>query len=635
MAIMRNLLAPGFLLCTSLGAQTIATPDVRLEPHGGKTTFQIGEPIQLDLVISNPTGLPMMVNATDYGDNSDPVEITPKAGWIAWQGQSGHDYAIMSDLGTQPVRIPIRVDQVAIFRTPGHYDVRVTENRVQGGADLMHLSRTEAITTNSIGLNVEAMPESREAEIVNGVEADLSNAGNGRSGARMRKAAVVRLAALQGNVALAEKIRLLVAEQEDFRGVATEAWATTANLKRQLELIEAAWHDPKIVPAYDMPNAMDETRRLLAGLPLRGWQMGVATHKPDELEQRLGAAHQQDMVDLLNSMPQRTGESRRDAAYFLVEFSGLPASDQARAREYAVEEFPQMNDLSQHMILETARPPVRDSRLLPSLKALLDKNPADKDALAAYLDIAPDEAAPYVVRAVCAPGGPPPIDAVEKVKEDRLAKVDDCLLPLLEGSAANNAGTPIKPTNSGRATFVWKQRVTLAARFGSPALLPAVETSGAQQLAANPNDSGIGGALLAAEMRDNAGAALQRLQRGMPSAISWYETDKVFESAHQPFPPSILTWLRSQVLTASDETAGNAAYQLSVGGTKEDRKIIEQRLMKLRSGSPDSSGAKPSMAEANLVSALFRATAWTLTPEDRASITQGCLTDSCRGYAKH
>lgn len=149
MAIVPSLLAPGFLLCAILSAQTTATPDVRLASRR-ETTFQIGEPIRLDLVISNPTGSLMTVNATDYGDNSDPLEITPKAGWIPWQSQSGHDYAAMSQLGAQPVRIPIRVDQVATLRAAGHYDVRVTENRVQGGADLIHLSRSETITTNPL-----------------------------------------------------------------------------------------------------------------------------------------------------------------------------------------------------------------------------------------------------------------------------------------------------------------------------------------------------------------------------------------------------------------------------------------------------------------------------------------------------
>lgn len=89
------------------------------------------------------------------------------------------------------------------------------------------------------------MPASREVEIVSGVEADLANAGNDRDGVHMRKAAVVRLAALQGEIALEEEIKLLVAEQEEFRSVATEAWATTLDLERQLGLIEAAWHDPR------------------------------------------------------------------------------------------------------------------------------------------------------------------------------------------------------------------------------------------------------------------------------------------------------------------------------------------------------------------------------------------------------
>ena len=637
MAPKRILVAAGFLLSACLRAQTVVQPEVRLEPHNGKTSFQIGEPIRLDLVISNPSDVPMMVNATDYGDNSDPVEITPKTGWIAWQGQSGHDYASMNQLGTQPVRIPIRVDQVAIFRMPGHYEVRATENRVQVGGDLTHLSQGTALTTNAVGLDLEAMPESREAEIVRGVKSDLANAANDRLGARLREAAVRRLAALQGNIALQEKVKLLIAEQDDFRSVASQAWATTIDLKRQLELIEAAWRNPQIDPAYDMPSAMDETRRLIAGLPLRGWQMVVAPQKPNAVEQQLSNAHRQDMIDLLNSMPQRTGESRRDAAYYLVEFGGLPEADQARARNYAVEEFAGMDDVGQHMLLETARPPLRDSRLLPTLRALLDHAPADKDALAAYLDLAPDEAAPYVIRSICAPGGPPLIDTFQKVKEDRLPQVDACLLPLFQEQTSGTSTTTAitKPKNTGQANFMWKQRVTLAARFGSPTLLPSIENSGTQQLVTNPNDSGISGALLAAEIRDDPKAALVRLQKGTHPTLSWYETNKVFESAQRPFPPLIEGWLRNQVQTANDDGAAQAAYELSIAGTADDRTIIEQRLANLRLRAAASSSEKPSMVEANLVSSLFQAKAWVLTPEDRAAVTQGCLTDGCRAYSKH
>jgi hypothetical protein len=295
-----------------------------------------------------------------------------------------------------------------------------------------------------------------------------------------------------------------------------------------------------------------------------------------------------------------------------------------------------MDDTSQHMLLETPRPPFRDPHLLPVLRTLLDRNPADKAALAAYLDLAPEQATPFLVRAVCAPEGPPLIDAFAKVQEDRLPQVDACLLPLLQGQKpASPTVTSVGPANNtGRANFVWKHRVTLAARFGTSALLPVIEKSGARQLAANPNDTGVTGALLAAEMRDDPNAALVRLQHGLTSALSWFETGTVFEAARRSFPPVVEAWLRDQVLTGSDDAAGQAAYELSIGGTAADRPVIEQRLAKFRLHVPDAGIGRSSMAEANLVSALFNAKAWTLAPEERATVTQGCVTDACRGFAK-
>jgi len=62
-----------------------AMPDVRLEPHDGKTVFYLGEPIQLDLVFENHTGSPATLNTTIYGDLSEKVEITPATDWFQWQ----------------------------------------------------------------------------------------------------------------------------------------------------------------------------------------------------------------------------------------------------------------------------------------------------------------------------------------------------------------------------------------------------------------------------------------------------------------------------------------------------------------------------------------------------------------------
>ncbi len=626
-----------WLSAVCVHAQTASQPEIHLEPHTGKTTFQIGEPILLDLVISNPTATPMTVNDIDYGDNSDPVEVSPAVGWIAWQGQSNHDYGSVNRLGSVPVRIPVRVDQAVIFRQPGHYDVRVTEQRVQDASDFSHQRLYPKTVTNSVGIDLEQMPEPREAEIVRGVQSDLTNATNDRAGARLRRAAVTRLAALQGDIALEEKVKLLIAEQDDFRGVETEAWATTRDLPRQLELIQAAWRDPHVAPAYDMPRAMDETRLMIAGRPLSGWKMVGAPSKPDAIGKKLADAHQQDMLDLLHSMPSRKGENRRDAAYYLAEFGGLPEAEQARARDYAIDEFPHMNSIAQHMLLQTARPSFRDARLLPTLRSLLDHDPADAEALTAFLDLSPDEAMPYVVRAVCAQRGPPLIGTFAKVKDDRIPAVDACLASLLQGTLLNvAAGTSAAPVRDARTDiFTWTQRVVLAARFATPGLLPVIESSGAQQLQTHPDSSEATAALVTAEMRDKPKAAVMRLQRSPSSLYAWFQANQVFESAHRPFPPDVSEWLRTQVLDGSDDAAGQAAYELSIGGTAEDRSVIESRLAKFRLDASASSRENASMEEENLVAALFGGKTWKLTREEREAVTQGCLYDGCRRYAPH
>ena len=120
----------------------------------------------------------------------------------------------------------------------------------------------------------------------------------------------------------------------------TEARATTRDLKRQLDLLETAWHNPKITPVYDIPDALDETRRLLARRSLAGWQMAVAAAEPDAsraaARSRSSTGHGRP-VELDAAANGR--KPPQCPEYFLVEFGGLPETDQALARGYAVEEL--------------------------------------------------------------------------------------------------------------------------------------------------------------------------------------------------------------------------------------------------------------------------------------------------------
>jgi hypothetical protein len=89
------------------------------------------------------------------------------------------------------------------------------------------------------------------------------------------------LAALQGDVALIAKVRLILAGDFEMRRIMREALASTRNLPLQLSLLEDAWKDPTISPVYDMPAALRETRALTRGQTLPGWTFSVPFPDPD------------------------------------------------------------------------------------------------------------------------------------------------------------------------------------------------------------------------------------------------------------------------------------------------------------------------------------------------------------------
>jgi len=366
-----------FVLTGSLSAHEIpvqiaagSEPEVQLEARDGKTQFYVGDRIELELVFRNTTPDSYALNITDYGDIADEVEITPASGWTQWQGQSAHDYEGVTSLGSADLRVPIVLNQGFVFREPGHYEIRVKTKRLRLGGDRL-------VTTNAVGIDLVPMHADVELEQVKSLMSVIGSAWTDTQGySKARREAVERLAALQGDVALIAKVRLILAEDLEMRRVTREALASTRNLPLQLSLLEDAWRDPTISPVYDMPAALQETRALMRGQTLPGWVMFGSAPEPLAAEE-----HQADMEDLLRSLPLRTGQNRADAAYYLMMDRTLPAADLAVAKPVALAEFARMNDMQQHMLLEAAWPAIRDVSLTSALRAMLDRSPTDKDAI--------------------------------------------------------------------------------------------------------------------------------------------------------------------------------------------------------------------------------------------------------------
>lgn len=599
-------------------------PIVHLEAHDGKTSFYLGEPIRLDLVFENHTGASLAINGSIYGDLSEKVEITPQTGWFQWQTQSGHDFYTETELEDRPIRIPVQLDEGILFREPGQYRIQITTSRFMGSAT--------PITTNQLTISLRPMPREVEAAKLAEIRAQLaapptqchclSN--------DPRHQALRQLATLPSDEALAEKIRLLNSGDEDFRQLYREAFATTHNLQKQQALLEQSWSDPNRIPQYDTPDALAETRRLLAGQGLGGWQMAAGAESSDPVNEQIQAAFRSDMTALLDSMPARQGESRIMAAYLLILFGGLTDAQHARAVDYAVEEFPSMDDVEQHMILEMQHSPLRDPRLVPHLRQMLAAHPADNDVAAALLAIAPADSTEWIVAAVCAPDGIVRLPAFKDAKADRIPQVDSCLAPLL--------AVPPKP---GRDVQEWKERATSAARFATAAILPALHqgwdhpgqpgapfTDGAQQ----------DGAALAILLRNDPAGAVRLLTQksasGTFDGMLFYESSEVYEQIQQPFPAPVLAWLRTRLATGTDALARTAAYALSIGGEASDAARVEHRLEDLHTRYQGQQlPGEAQRTELELASVLGESSSRLFLEEsERHRLSQLCMTDQCRSY---
>jgi len=290
-----------------------SSPTVRLEPHDGKTQFLLGEEIQLDLVFQNNGTASIPLNNIDYGDIAEKVDITPATGWFQWRGRSGHDYLSNTPLTNKEIRIPIHLNQGFVFREAGHYDITVTTNRLHS-----------AMTTNTIGIDLAPMSPDAEQTLVRTLVAEISSTTPDNCYCRThmddtpRKQAIRHLAALQGDDALQAKVNLILEQDEDMRGEAPEALASTRNLALELKLLEAAWADPHHDPVYDLPHELQQVRALLRGQGEPGWGLSGPAIKPTPDSITIARDHAADMDILIHSLPVRNGQSRADAAYQLL-----------------------------------------------------------------------------------------------------------------------------------------------------------------------------------------------------------------------------------------------------------------------------------------------------------------------------
>ncbi len=595
-----------------------AGAEVRLESENGRTQFKLGEPIKLELVFTSRTkGL--SVNVTNYGDMAEVVNVTPADGWFRAHGQSGHDYSTATPLGDEPIRIPVLLNQGIIFQRPGRFEISVTTGR-------LGVQRT----TNSISIEILPADDREEAELVRSLSSQIANT-RGKS----RHEAAGQLAFLGGDEAVRAKIFWLAkgnagdsAQREMMDGL-----ASSRNLELQLELLDAVWRDVHHVPDSSLLSAMQQTRAFMRKQTLPGWQM-VVMPQTDPASKIANEERQRDVSEIVETLPQRTGNNRRDAAYFLMECSGLSKEDEAKVRSVVLEEFRRMDPLAQAMLLETRWKNISDPLLAPDLETILNTTSGARyydTAIERLIELSPAEAKPFVLREICDPKSGVQMKHIQNLPQDVLPEVDNCLTEQLRTlPGANNLHRQ------------WKAEI--AARFGSEAMLPAMKEI--YEGRKNWNGSSDGSPFFAYFLRYSPKEAMVLIDElGTNFRNAFFEIDRVFEARKARFPDELKVWLRVKLEKGPDAEAGWAAYELSRFGAAEDRLLVEKKLQKLRNewagrgAEMDAAqitepGAKARAMESDLVSSLVgNEKVWSLTADEKDLLLRACLTSQCKRYA--
>lgn len=612
----------------------VSQAEVRLEAKDGRTHFQLGDLITLELVFSNPGYVPtpepqkltpiqramhllpgqQTVNSSDYGDLADAITISPADGWFQWQGESGHDYVSTMPLDATGIRVPLVLNQGYVFREPGHYEIAVTTRRMG----------PVPITTNAIGIDIEARPVADESALVK--ELDAAVAKKETAGTTSAPCScgdenedAERLAYLTGDDAARAKVKWLLGSDQDIATIMTKGLAATKNQALQLELLRAAWASPEHAPDGTLQFALKRAEAFARGQMEPGFVMRGPVQEQNATNRALEAEYRDDLDRVIATLPQRTGDVRRDTAYYLMEDNPLSADELARVRPVVLEEFPHMEPMAQSMLIETKWNAIKDPSLAPYLEAMIESKANLMDAATAVqrlVEIDATEAKPYVIDMICRSERGLLLNKLNGVKEDRLPEVDECLTALLAKGERREHD------------FDWEQAAQRAARFATPAILPQVKAAWTN---ASQDPS-----MLALLMRDAPKEAVALLAR--EPKIDWYPANNVYEGLDGKFPPEVLAWLRDPSAPRS------AAYELAQFGEPQDRVLLEQRLddlrgqwlgreAELKDAQVNTPAYSAKSEEQELVSSLLGAKAWTLTGEEKLRITDGCMSDWCHGYS--
>jgi hypothetical protein len=624
---------------TSARGQDFAPSEVhvKLTLAEPRSVYKIGEPIKLILEFTADRegySVERMPDGKEY--SSDTIVISPEIGVSHWLVEMTNgiryprDVSSRANLSNAPQRVELILNDTLRFDNPGQYTVKVTTSRVTKDSLLKY--QPLALTTNSVTFEVEPMSEADETTAVKRLSDLLDAKRNWQTEEEIGKL----LSYLTGEPSTREKVRRFLNMDERSGNLNGHLWYglfIAGNRELVLKLLEAGLRDPNTEVNTQLLNAVTRLRRLVTDGTRMDKPVAVSPMVRPEEDPRDREIRDAYVVELSAGLAKRKDKALTTTAITIA--SNPPKDPQAanvgsrEARQILIQHFDALHPFSQEWLLRQDWEELRDRSMVPAYKRALSTGagPGQKDiheaALKLLIEIAPDEARPFVVAEIRDPNSFVDVKLLSSIEAKSLPEVDAHLLEQIRRLAS-------LPNNAGIVHL--KQKTSLLVRFGSAGIYQELMEL-YQAVGPKLYRDGRAG-LLAYFAKQNEREAMPLIEQAIAELKPGEDPALLRDLTALYYSDAIGDLVKKLLATDDLMQASTAAYLIGLHGSPDDQKVLEARLKRWQENwgnrVAEADEQHQGRIEQELIWALTHGKSWKLSPERLRELQLGCVTQMCK-----
>jgi hypothetical protein len=610
---------------------------IKLSLADNKTTFRIGEPIKLVMEFTaDAPGYTVDTIEDRKQPTADSISISPDSGLTRWLDEMNRGLRYSRDeftsqaLSNTPTRVGLSLNDTLRFDRPGHYTVKLSTRRVSKATDSERQLQI-TLKANEVSFDVRPISEEDEQKEVKRVSALLDT----RRDLQTDENVTQELSYLTGDASTREKVRRFLNPEDRNGNYGSHIWYglyIAKNRELVLQLLERALRDTNQPVNSSLLRAAISIRFLKENTnSLSEPKSANGTLRP-EIDPRIAEIQNTYLSELAAGLNKRTGKSLTTTAMTILTTAKKDEANRStttsEARRVLVQNFVGLHPFDQDYLLGQFWDDLRDPSLVAPLKQMLsyhgvaNKNIHDS-ALQRLIELAPEEARPYVVTEICDTTSLVNAEILGKLSNKSLPEVDACLLEQFKRltSAANN-----------RNRIYLEHKAVLAVRYATENIyqdLMQLYREASPKLALE-----VRAALLAYLAKQNEPEAIPLIEQTLAGIQPGEDFNFLPMLTKLYYSEAFSEVLKKRLGSDEPQAASNAAYLLGVHGVAGDELVLQARLERWqkdwRERVIEADANLQGMVERELIYALLNGKAWKLSAERRKELQESCVTKMCK-----